>query len=82
MTVPTGRSAPSNVLHPTFSNPFRISVRRQCRTCRDWITVDLLNGATAPPEGAFWCAECHPTVEASAERVLALVAPQQPLDAA
>ena len=75
----TGRSAPSNVVTGSFPSPFRLTVRRQCRTCRDWVSIDLCNGAEAPREGWYRCSACHATPEATEGRVLALVAPQQPL---
>lgn len=65
-----------------FPSPFRLTVRRQRRKCLDWVSIDLCNGAEAPREGYFLCSDCGRTPEATSERVLALVLPQQPLDAA
>ena len=75
----TGRSAPSNVVTGNFPSPFRLTVRRQCRKCTDWVSIDLCNGAEAPREGFFTCSECRESPEATPERVLALVLPQQEL---
>jgi len=62
-----------------FPNPFRLTVRRQCRKCSEWVSIDLCNGAEAPREAVYLCCNCHEATEATSERVLALVNPQQEL---
>lgn len=65
-----------------FPSPFVHRETRYCRVCRDRVQVILLNGASCPRDPYYACVDCHDTPEATQERVLGLVNPQPPLDAA
>lgn len=65
-----------------FPDPFVHRYQRRCRKCTDRVEVICLNGASCPREDFYSCCNCHVSPEATQERVLGLVSPQPPLDAA
>ena len=60
-----------------FEEPFAIHEWRRCRRCNVLVEVFLLNGATAPRDPYFTCADCLRTDEATDERVDTLVNREQ-----
>jgi hypothetical protein len=52
-----------------FAQPFEIHIHRRCRSCRETVTISLLNGASAPSEGFYTCPWCLSSRERATDEV-------------